>query len=103
MVTLWPPARSTSLAQRQILLFLARRRRPVHEHELGAQQADAGGAGVDDVLHLHRQLDIGLQADGDAVAGHRRLAGQPAQRQLFLLPLAAAPPVLAAANRRSGG
>ena len=83
-----------------ILLLLVGRHRPVHEHELGAQQADPGGAGVDDVLHLHRQLDVRLQTDRHAVAGHRRLAGELAQRALLLLPFAAATSVFLHRHRR---
>ena len=50
MVTGWPSIVSDDLAQRFVLLVLARHVLAVHEQEFGAQQADAFGAGV------HRHL-----------------------------------------------
>ena len=87
-------------AKRNILFLFAGRRQSIHEHEFGAKQADAGGAGLDHVVHLHRQFDIRLQSDGHAVLTYRRLSGEPLQRALFLLPFAAAPVILLERGRR---
>ena len=66
-------------AHRLVLLVLVGRRVAVHVHEFAAQQADAVGADVDRRGDLAGQVEIGLQADLDAVAGHRRQVAQPRQ------------------------
>ena len=74
-------------AQGLVLLLLVRQVGAVHEQELGAQQADALGAGVDRELDLARQLDIGLQRHGGAVAGDRGQAAQAGELALGALEL----------------
>ena len=66
------------LAQRAVLLLLVGQAVAVHEHELGAQQPDALGAGLQRHAELARQLEIGIERDLGAVAGHRRAGGAAA-------------------------
>ena len=88
------------LAQRAILLLLIGQAVAVHEHELGAQQPDALGAGLQRHAELARQLEIGIERDLGAVAGHRREAAQPRQRAQVALMDALAAVVLGNRLRR---
>ena len=63
MVTGRPSMASHELAQGLVLLVLVRQVVAVHEQELGAQQADALGAGGQRQLGLARQLEVGQQRD----------------------------------------
>ena len=48
----------------------------VHEQELGAQQADAGGAGLGDQRQFGGEFQVGLQLHRLAVGGLGRQAAQ---------------------------
>ena len=64
------------LAQCLVLLVLVGQIGPVHEHEFGAQQADADSAGFERRVNVARQFHIGMQSDGRAVAGDSRHIAQ---------------------------
>ena len=64
------------------------KRRRHHELQLGAEQADAGGAGLLDVRQVDREAGIDHQRDLLAVLGD---AGLVAQREILQLPARAQP------------
>ena len=70
------------------LLGGARERRRHHELQLGAEQADAGGAGLGDVRQVDREAGIEHQRHRLAVLGDARLV---AQREILQLPPRAQP------------
>ncbi len=78
------------VAENLELLVLPRWRAAVDEQELAAQEADAGSAHLGHHVHLDGQLDVRLQGDLDAIAGHRPALGQPAEAPPFALAFAAA-------------
>ena len=65
------------------LLAGARKLRRHHELQFGAEQADSGGAGFDDVGQIDQQAGIDQQRNLVAVAGDARLV---AQREILELP-----------------
>ena len=70
-------------AVERVLLARAREIRRHHELQLGAEQADAGGAGIGDVRQVDGQAGVDQQRHLFAVLGHARLV---AQRLILLLP-----------------
>ena len=68
-----------TLGVRLVLLVLGRKLVPIHEQELGTEQADAIGAGLEGVARVFGQLDVGEQLDRNAVAGARHPAFELAQ------------------------
>jgi hypothetical protein len=86
-----PPAHGLDdLAQDLVLLVLGRQVGAVHIEEFGAQQADPGGAGLDRVLDLARQFEIGEQPDAPAVGRHRRQVAQAGELPVLARDLGAA-------------
>ena len=82
-----PSRRAHEGAQGLVLLLLVRQVGAVHIEELGAQQADAFGARGDGELGLARQLHIGQQRHGGAVAGDGGQAAQAGELALGALEL----------------
>eukprot|EP01137_Pigoraptor_chileana_P027937 Opistho-2@11226 len=62
----------------------------VHEQELAAEQAHAGGPGLDGRRRIDGQLDIGVQLDVFSVQRHRRCVAQAGQAGPLQLALALA-------------
>ncbi len=61
------------------MLVLVRQVLAVHVEELGAHEAEPGGAARHRLGELDRQLEIGIERDLHRIAGHRRHPAQPRQ------------------------